>query len=107
MDCTPPNGLDSLAAVVLEQYCRQRFGAEIREVNKVVRPLFFYCIAQTGMKQKFFCIRWKVAKATFYRYKKQGEHYAMKTKQGKKLYNEMMILLKTAIKKRRFVSIID
>ena len=85
----------------------QRFGENIPKVNRTVRPLFFYCVAQAGLDRPFFCYRWKVSKATFFRYRRQGEHYAMKTQQGRKFYNEAMILLKTAIRERRFVSIID
>lgn len=100
-------GLEELAAKVLENYCSQRFGCPLKKANSKVKPIFFYCISRTGMDWKFFRRRWGVCENTYRRYKAQGEMLAMRTMAGKKFYNEMIVLLKTAIKERKYVTLMD
>ena len=104
----PPRGwMEVLIYRVLENYCLQRFNSSIRTVNKRVRPVFYYCVSQTGADWQTFRKRWNVCPNTYRKYVREGEQLAKKTKQGKKFYNEIMTLLKLAIKERRFVSLLD
>jgi len=98
---------EELAARVLEHYCQQRFHDTVKTVNRNVRPIFYYCISLTGMDWQFFRRRWGVCENTYRHYRSQGEHLAMKTMRGRRFYVEMMTLLKTAIRERKFVTLAD
>lgn len=103
----PQRGYEELVAKVLENYCWQRFACKIKTANSKVKPIFFYCVSRTGMDWKFFRRRWGVCENTYRRYRSQGEMLAMRTMAGKKFYNEMMTLITTAVKEKKYVTLMD
>lgn len=85
---------------LLQNHCQQRFATSIRMTNRSkIRPIYVYCLQMTGVDKATAFRLLHFSKATWYRDVDAGEVLIKRTQQGKKLYDEIMTIIRQTIQK--------